>query len=275
MVLDSVPSLQPKYLNGETFSEYGQPSMYTDYTSKGEAYAKFRDSTQTLYGIPPSLMGHQNFINRSVLMDPDKFIDATHKQNMEVFKAGMPALSSSSIYPSFTFYNSDSTTVQPKAQNALGSRFSFIRPKKRVPAYLKSNGQIDLDAMKNSLRPTNGVHFTDTTSMESIPEGLYGSVMNNYLSMPRHPEFPDKDVTIYTFHNNNSTFGHYPNTEFVKVIRQVLPSVNESGFKTQEEADKMREKIAASCVNESTRTLVKDFITVKSNDKYFILPAFD
>ena len=64
MVLDSVPSLQPKYLNGETFSEYGQPSMYTDYTSKGEAYAKFRDSTQTLYGIPPSLMGHQNFINR-------------------------------------------------------------------------------------------------------------------------------------------------------------------------------------------------------------------
>jgi len=275
MVLESVPSLQPKFLNGETFYEYNQPSLNTDHTSKGEAYAKFRDSTQHVYSIPPALMGHQNFINQTVLNDAVPFVDATHKQNLKAFSTGMPAQTSSSPYPTFDTYNRNVTTVNPKFQNAMGSQFSFIRPKDRVPAYLKDNGDIDLNAMENTMRPTNGIHFVDTPVVEPITEGLYASPMNNYLAMPKHPQFQDKDVTISVFHNNNSRYGQFPNNEFVSVIRNILPVVNKKGFNTYAEAENARAQIAASAVNYSTQTLVKDFIIVNSKGKHYVLPPFD
>lgn len=275
MVLESVPSLQPKFLNGETFYEYNQRSLNTDHTSKGEAYAKFRDSTQHVYSIPPALMGHQNFINQTVLNDAVPFVDATHRQNLKAFSTGMPAQTSSSPYPTFDTYNSNVTTVNPKFQNAMGSQFSFIRPKDRVPAYLKDNGDIDLNAMRNTMRPTNGIHFVDTPVVEPITEGLYASPMNNYLAMPKHPQFSDKDVTISVFHNNNSRYGQFPNNEFVSVIRNILPVVNEKGFNTYAEAEHARAQIAASAVNYSTQTLVKDFIIVNSKGKYYVLPPLD
>ena len=275
MVLDLVPSLQPKFLNGETFYEYGQPSLNTDYTSKGEAFAKFRDSTQRVYGISPSLMGHQNFINNTVFSDALPFVEATHNQNMKAFATGMPGHTSSSPYPSFTSYNSNVTTVNPKFQNALGSKFSFIRPKDRVPAFLKDNGEVDINAMRNAMRPTNGVHFTDNQVKEPITDGLYASPLNNYLAMPKNPNFPDKDATISVFHNNNTRFGQYPNNELVSVIRNLLPRVNTEGFNTYIGAEQTRESIAKSCVDISTQTLVRDFIVVKSNNKYYLLPAFD
>lgn len=274
MVLESVPSLQPKFLNGETFYEYNQPSLNTDYTSKGEAYSKFRASTQHVYSIHPELMGHQNFINQTVLNDAVPFIDATHRQNMKAFYSGMPLQTSSSPYPSFSTYNSNVTTVNPKFQNALGSQFSFVRPKDRVPAYLK-DGEIDFNAMKNSMRPTNGTHFVDTPVVEPITDGLFASRMNNYLAMPRHPQFPDKDVTISVFHNNNSIYGQHPNNEFVSVIRNVLPNLNKNGFNTHIEAKNAREQIVASAINPSTQLLVNDFIIVNSKNKYHLLPAFD
>lgn len=275
MVLESVPSLQPKFLNGETFYEYNQRSLNTDHTPKGEAYAKFRDSTQHLYSIPPALMGHQSFINQTVLNDAVPFVDATHRQNLKAFNTGMPAQTSSSPYPTFNTYNSNVTTVNPRLQNALGSEFSFIRPKDRVPAYLKKNGDIDLNAMKNSMRPTNGRHFIDTPVVEPIPEGLYASPRTNYLAMPRHPQFPDKDVTISVFHNNNSRYGQFPNNEFVSVIRNILPVVNQNGFNTYTEAENARSHVVASAINDSTKKLVKDFIITKSKGKYYVLPELD
>lgn len=275
MVLESVPSQQPKFLNGETFHEYNQPSLNTDHTSKGEAYAKFRDSTQHVYSIPPALMGHQHFINQTVLNDAVPFVDATHRQNLKAFNTGMPSQTSSSPYPTFNTYNSNVTTVNPKFQNARGSQFSFIRPKDRVPAYLKDNGDIDLNAMRNTMRPTNGIHFVDTPVVETIPDGLFPSPMNNYLAMPKHPQFPDKDVTISIFHNNNSRYGQFPSNDFVNVIRNVLPVINQNGFNTYAEAENTRNQLAASVVNYSTQTLIKDFIIVKSKGKYYLLPALD
>ena len=275
MALESVPSRLPQFLNGETFYEYNQPSLNTDYTSKGEAYAKFRDSTQHVYSIPPALMGHQNFINQTVLNDAAPFIDATHKQNLKAFTTGMPTQTSSSPYPTFDTHNSNVTTVNPRFYNAIGSQFSFIRPKDRVPAYLNDNGDIDLNAMKNSMRPTNGVHFIDTPGVEPITEGLYPSQANNYLAMPRNPQHPDKDVTISVFHNNNSLYGQYPNPEFVNVIRNILPTVNQKGFNTYTDAVNARDQIVASVTNYSTQILVKDFIIVNPKGKYYVLPPFD
>lgn len=275
MVLESVPSQQPKFLNGETFHEYNQRSLNTDHTSKGEAYAKFRDSTQHVYSIPPALMGHQHFINQTVLNDAVPFVDATHRQNLKAFNTGMPSQTSSSPYPTFDNYNSNVTTVTPKFQNAIGSQFSFIRPKDRVPAYLKDNGDIDLNAMRNSMRPTNGIHFVDTQVFEPIPDGLFPSPMNNYLAMPKHPHFPDKDVTISVFHNNNSRYGQFPSNDFVNVIRNILPVINQNGFNTYAEAENTRNQLAASVVNYSTQILIQDFIIAKSKGKYYVLPALD
>lgn len=279
MVLESVRSLQPKFLNGETFYEFNQPSLNTDHTSKGEAYAKFRDSTQHIYGIPPSLMGYQNLINRTVLEDAQPFVEATHAQNMKAMNTGMPLYTSSSPYPSLTSYNSNITTVNPKLQNAWGSQFSFIRPKDRVPAFLTDNGDINFDAMKNCMRPTNGEHYTDTVNQEPITPGLYASPYNNYLSMPKHPNFPNKDVTISVFHNNNSRYAHYPNNEFIKVIRFLLPEINKNGFSTFEDAEKARSELASTFPSGftdcSTQILIKDFIITKTKGKYYILPALD
>lgn len=275
MVLDLVPSLQPKFINGETFHEYNQRSLNTDHTSKGEAYAKFRSSTQNIYNISPELMGHQHFINQTVLNDATPLIEATNEQNTKAFKMGMPTQTSSSIYPNLDTYNSNVATINPMFQNSIGSQFSFIRPKNRIPAYLKNNGDIDINAMKNTMRPTNGTHFVDTPVVEPITEGLFASPMNNYLAMPKHPQFPDKDVTISVFHNNNSRYGQFPSNEFVGVIRNILPSINENGFNTYADAERARTEIAESVVNYSTQTLVKDFIIVKSKSKYYVLPALD
>lgn len=275
MVLESVKSLQPTFLNGKTFFEYNQPSLNTDYTSKGEAHAKFRDSTQHLYSIPPELMEHQHFINQTVLNNSVPFVDATHKHNVKAFMTGMPTQTSSSFYPTFDTYNSNITTVNPKFQNAIGSQFSFIRPKVRVPAYLKTNGDVDINAMRNTMRPTNGLHFIDKVEVEPIPDELYPSPMNNYLAMPKHPQFPDKDVTISVFHNNNTRFGHFPNNDFVNIIQNILPNINQHGLKTYEEAANVRTKLAASAINNSTKTLINDFIIVESNGKYYVLPAFN
>jgi hypothetical protein len=275
MLLESVPSQPPKFLNGEIFHEYNQPSLNTDYTSKGEAYAKFRDSTQRVYSIPPALMGHQTLINQTVLNDAVPFVDATYRQNLKAFNTGMPSQTSSSPYPTLNNYNSNVTTVNPKSQNAIGSQISFIRPKDRVPAYLKANGDIDLNAMRNTMRPTNGVHFVDTTVVEPIPDGLFSSPMNNYLAMPRHSQFPDKDVTISVFHNNNSRYGQFPSNDFVNIIQNILPVINQNGFNTYAEAENTRNQLAASVVNYSTQTLINDFIIVKSKGKYYLLPALD
>lgn len=275
MVLDLVPSLQPKFLNGEPFYEYNQRSLSTDNTSKGSAYAKFRDSTQNVYNISPALMGHQHLINQTVFNNAFPFVDATHRQNLQAFKLGMPTHTSSSPYPTFSTYNSNITTVNPKSQNASGSEFSFIRPKRRVPAYLKNNGDIDINSMKNTMRPTNGVAFVDTQTVEPITEGLFASPMNNYLAMPRHPQFPDKDVTISVVHNNNSKYGQYPSTEFVNVIRNILPNINYYGFNTYDDAERARNDIVQSVHHDSTQNLVKDFVIINSKGKYYLLPAFD
>ena len=275
MVLESVPSLQPKFLNGETFYEFNQPSLNTDHTSKGEAYAKFRDSTQHIYDIPPALMGHQNFINRTVLEDALPFVESTHNQNMRAMNTGMPSHTSSSPYPTFTGYNSNVTTVNPKFQNAWGSQFSFVRPKDRVPAFLTDSGDINFDAMKNCMRPTNGVNYTDTVNIEPITTGLYGSPRNNYLSMPIHPKFPGQDVTISVFHNNNSVYAHYPNNNFVNVVRFLLPELNKNGFNTYEDAVRARMQLASSVPDDSTQILVNDFIIAKAKGKYYVLPAID
>lgn len=275
MALELVESLQPKYSTGEIFYEFNQRSLNTDHTSKGEAYAKFRDSTQEVYNIPPALMGHQHLINQTVLYDAGPFVDATYKQNVKAFKTGMPSQTSSSIYPTFNTYNSNINTVAGRTQNANGSQFSFLRPKSRVPAYLKDNGDIDINAMRNTMRPTNGSYFTDVSVLEPISEGLYASPSNNYLSMPKHPHFPGHDVTIIVFHNNNSRYGQYPSPEYVNIIRNVLPRVNENGFNTYAAAELARNKMADSVVEYSSQTLIKDFAIVHSKGKYHVLPAFD
>jgi len=275
MVLDSVPSLQPRFLDGRIFHEYNQRSLNTDHTSQGQAYAKFRDSTQRVYSIPPALMGHQTYINQTVLNDAAPFVEATHNQNVKAFTEGMPTHTSSSPYPTFDSYNSNVTTITPKFQNAIGSQFSFLRPKDRVPAYLNSDGSINIQAMKNTMRPTNGTHFTDTVNMEPITPGLFASASNNYLSMPIHPQFPHKDVTIPVFHNNNSRYAQLPNNEFVGVIRKILPQINQQGFSTHTEAEQTKNKISANCINDSVQVLVKDFIVVKSNGRFYLLPALD
>lgn len=275
MVLESVPSRQPKFLNGETFYEYNQRSLNTDHTSKGEAYAKFRDSVQSLYSIQPELMGHQRFITDTVLNDAGPFVYATHKQNQKAFKIGRPSQTSSSHHASYSNYDSNYTTVNPKLQNAIGSHTSFVRHKDKVPAYVKEDGDIDLIAMKNTFRPTNGKYFVDTQIPEQIPDGLYASAKNNYLAMPKHTQFPDRDVTIPVYHNNNSQYGQYPSPEFISVIRNTLPVVNERGFNTHAEAEHARDLIAARAQTHSTQILVKDFITVNSKGTYYVLPALD
>ena len=129
--------------------------------------------------------------------------------------------------------------------------------------------------MRNTMRPTNGVHFVDTTVVEPIPDGLFSSPMNNYLAMPRHSQFPDKDVTISVFHNNNSRYGQFPSNDFVNIIQNILPVINQNGFNTYAEAENTRNQLAASVVNYSTQTLINDFIIVKSKGKYYLLPALD
>lgn len=277
MFLESVPSLLPKFSNEKTFHEYNQSSRNTDYTSKGTAYAKFRDSVQLIYNnISPKLMEHQRFINQTVLNDAGPYVEATYQQNLKAFTTGMPSQTSSSPYPTFGTYDSNVTTVNPKFQNPMGSQFSFIRPKDRVPAYLKDNGDIDFNAMKNTMRQTNGLYFVDTPDVEPITEGLYASPMNNYLAMPKHPQFPDKDVTISVFHNNNSRYGQYPNNEFINIIRNILPVINEKGFNTYTEASNARAQMAASIVNNnSVSMIVEDFIIVNSKGKHYVLPALD
>lgn len=99
--------------------------------------------------------------------------------------------------------------------------------------------------------------------------------MTNYLAMPRHPQFPDKDVTIPVFHNNNSRYGQFPSNDFVNVIRNVLPVINQNGFNTYAEAENTRNQLAASVVNYNTQTLIKDFIIAKSKGKYYVLPGLD
>lgn len=129
--------------------------------------------------------------------------------------------------------------------------------------------------MRNSMRQTNGTRFVDTTVVEPITDGLFASPTYNYLAMPIHPQYPDKDVTIPVYHNNNSRHGQFPDTEYIRVVRNILPDVNEKGFNTHAEAEHVQAQIAAQAQTHSTETLVKDCIIVNSNDRYYILPAFD
>jgi hypothetical protein len=273
--LESVPTKLPTYTNGKTFYEYNQPALSTDYTSAGEQYAKFRDSTNHLYNVPRNLMSYQYFINNHVLYNPNPFLKATNNHNVESFMKGVPLESSSTPYPTYSFYSSDLTTVNPRLQNAPGSKFSFIRPKEKNAAFLNNDGSVNFTAMKNTFRPTNGVNYTDTLVYEPISDGLYASPIHNYLSMPINPFFPNKDASIAVYHNNNSEYGTYPSNEYVKVVRHVLPEINKNGFNTIEEANKAKHYIISISEHVSTKTLVNDYIVVKHNDKYYLLPSFD
>ena len=97
-------------------------------------------------------MSHETYINLRVLEDALPFVEATHAHNVRAMKNGMPSHTSSSMYPTFTGYNSNFTTVNPKNENALDSQFSFIRPKTRIPAFLTDNKDINFDAMKNCMK---------------------------------------------------------------------------------------------------------------------------
>lgn len=125
MLLESVPNQPPKYCNGEPFHEYNQPSLYTDYISKGQAHAKFSDSVRQLYSIPPALMGHERLITQTVLTNPGPFVEATYRHNLKALNTGRPSQASSSPHPTYSNF----TTVNSSSQNAIGSQFSFIRSK--------------------------------------------------------------------------------------------------------------------------------------------------
>lgn len=276
LTLDSIPSKLPTFGDETAFLEYNQPHRSTDHTSKGEAYAKFLNAVKTIYSIPSELITNQNVINQTVLNNATPYNDATRRHNLDSFYTGQSSQTSSSPYPSYDSYNSKWTTVEPIQQNPIGSRFSFIRPKQKVPAYI-NDGTINIYAMKNTFRPTNGKYFTDTPQPERIPDGLYASSMTHGLSMPRHPNYPDKDISISVFHHNaNAITGQYPSTEFVHVIRKILPKVNEQGFTTHDEARDTRTRIASGATNPSTQILVEDFVIVKlNNDRFYIVPSFN
>lgn len=272
--LESIPSKPPTYSNGKIFYEYNQPSLNTDYTSSGEAYSKFRDSTYNIYNIPPNLMSSQNYINQTVLNNSLPYVAATYNNNNNAFASGLPLMTSSSSYPTYTSYNSSLVTVAPKLENSIGSQFSFIRPKKSNVAFINTDGSIDLTAMKNTFRPTNGVHFTDTPIIEPITPGLYASPKNNYLSMPINPNYPNTDASILVYHNNNSVYGDYPSNEYVKIIRNILPVINKNGFVSIHAAETAKKELINYCSLESSKTLVNDFTIVENNGKFYLLPVF-
>lgn len=266
-----LPHKTPTYSNGTPF--YGYSYAGTDYTSAGEAYAKFIDSAQKVYSFPQELMGNQYIINQTVFNNAEPIVSATYEKNREVHLLGKPLQTSSSPLATFSNYNSNLNSVKPQNQNPMGCRHNFIRSKDRVPAYVK-NGQVDINAMKNTFRPTNGEYFIDTLRMELITEGLYGSPRHNYIAMPRHPKYPDKDVTIQLFHNYNTNSANFPSSEIVYIIRNILPKINQQGYNTYDDAVRARTMIAQSAKQHSTQILVEDFIIVQLGDKYYILPSF-
>lgn len=262
----------PTYSNGNIFYNYNQYAV-TDHTSAGEAHVKFMDTAQNVYSIPPEQRCNQYLINQNVLNNAEPIVRATYELNQAVHQFGEPLKTSSSYHATFSNYNSNLTSVKSQNQYPIGCQSNFIRSKDRVPAYVK-NGQVDIDAMKNTFRATNGKYFIDTPRMEPITEGLYGSPRHNYYSMPRNPKYLDKDVTIQVFHNYNSNSANFPSSEFVDVIRNILPKINQQGFNTYDDAVRARTMIAQSAKQHSTQILVEDFIIVLLNNKYYVLPSY-
>ena len=268
-------NVQPKFKNGTPFYEYNQHSRHTDFTSAGQANAKFKESVVGLYDLERCLMANDNYIRDTVTSDSSPFEKSRHLVNDLAFLVGKPERTTSSLLPSFSEYDSNITTVNTLNQNPTGFHTSYIRTKKRVPAYVQ-NGKVNIQALKDSFKETKNGKITCEVPMRPIPFGLYVSPHNNNILMPIHPEYPDKDVSISVFHNNNSATGQFPSNEFAFIVRTVLPNVNSIGFMTAEQAKKFQDRLVQTARLTSSKILVADFVIAKlDNQRFYVLPAFD
>lgn len=264
--MESVPSKLPTFRDGTPFHSYGNANVFTDYTSKGEAFNKYRESVKKLYNVPTQLMGNHGLVNNIVMNDSKPYVEATNQTNATVFKYGLNGMASSSIFPSYT-HISGSTLLNPN-----NKKLTFLYPNKKVPVFVKDS-KVNLDAMKNCFRPTyNNNQFSDVTHFEPITDGLYASPRSNGIAMPINYENPGSDMSYLA--NNNDIIGGHPNTEIVNFVQNVLYDLNSKGFSSKNEAIMVRDTLSAHSYNMSTSFFIKSMEPFLLEGKYYLLPSF-
>jgi hypothetical protein len=269
--MESVPSKLPTFKDGTPFYSYGSTNVFTDYTSKGEAFNKYRESAKRIYNIPTQLIGNHVLVNNIVMNDVEPYIANMNHTNAGVFKHGLNGMASSSMIPSYTYINKD-TNINPFYNFPTGSKSGFLRPRLKTPVFVKDS-KVNLEAIKNCFRPTyNNVQFSDVAHFEPITDGLYASPHSNGLAMPINYENPGSDMSYFA--NNNSRIGEYPNTETINFVQKVLYELNLKGFSSENEAIMVRDTLSARAYNMSTSMFIKSLDPYFIEGKYYLLPSF-
>lgn len=269
-MLENIPSQIPTFKNGKPFLEYNQFSGFTDYTSAGEAGNKMRESVKVINNIPPALVTNQNIIREGLLSNGINYATITNNLNSQYFTDGLPRLTSSSIYSSLDSYDSSNTSLY-LAHNAPGSNYAFLQPKVLNPAYVV-NGKINLQAMKDTFRPTiNNTYFADTSVPTLITDGLIPSTKHGGIAMPIDYKTMTQN-TIQIFHDVNTNGTTFPSSDYVNIIRNLLPKVNDGNYSKEELFNIKKELSNSYSINESTKVLVDDLVIIQLNGKFYLLP---
>ena len=262
----------PTYMNGTPFLNYNTTGLLTDYSSKGESHAKFRQSVAETYNIDRDLMLSNHVINGTVLNNAAPFLNRVNEVNMNSFLAGLPRQASSSGIRNIDSYNSLRNTTYPIYENPTGYHHSFIREKSYIPAYCYGGNRPNVAAILNTFRPTDGINYIDG-DREPVEAPMFASKRHGYLAMPMHSI--RRGHTIQVFHNNNTHVANEPSFEYKNFVRNVLSKISVNGFATESDARRVKQDIINSFHDVSSKTLVRDYSIFKIDDRFFILPTME
>ena len=262
----------PTYKNGTPFFNYNTIGLLTDYSSKGESHAKFRQSVAETYNIDRDLMLSNHVINGTVLNNAEPFLNRMNEVNMNSFINGLPRQASSSGIKNIDSYDSVRNTTYPIYENPTGFHHSFIREKSFIPAFCYGGNKPNVQVILNTFRPTDGFNYTDG-HREPVQAPMFSSHRHGYLAMPMHPN--KRNHTIQVFHNNNTHMANEPSFEYKNFVRNILSKISVNGFATENDARRVKQDIINSFYDVSSKTLVRDYNVFKIGDRFFILPTME
>jgi hypothetical protein len=267
-------STVPTTTSGQKIPFLHSYAAYSDYSSSGIQQLKLKESLKNEYNISPDCMSNTSLINTVLQNNAMDFLTKSRNVNNNGISNGYTG--TSSLIPSISSYNSSNLTINSLNSNSPGSQDEFARPKNRMPAYLNSDGTIDIQAMKNTGRPTKNIngktYFADTPNNEELPNTLFASPGHNYAAMPKNPNGNNTDSTISILPGNNSIIGQSIPSDIRSIINNDL--VNNNGFTSLRKTVLFKNLLQSKTTTLSGQNFVNSLNINSINGGYYLLPSF-
>lgn len=249
-------------------------AAYPDYTSSGIQQLKLKESLKNEYNISPDCMSNTSLINTVLQNNGMDFLAKSRNVNNSGISNGYTG--TSSLIPTISSYNSSNSILNSINSNSPGSQDAFAKPKNRMPAYLNSDGTIDIQAMKNTGRPTKSIngktYFADTPNNEELPDTLFASPGHNYAAMPKNPNSNNTDSTISILPGNNNIIGQSIPSDIRSIINNDL--ANNNGFASLRKTVVFKNLLQSKTTTLSGQNFVNSLNINSINGLYHLLPSF-